>query len=151
MTIKRTTFFKKIMTQEEKQLLFKDLCGRLPYGIKGEIYLIDNELEKMIGKEHPNPTELHPFNLNLPDEESPFIIKPYLRPMSSMTDKERKAFDNFCVIDEFAWEGNIEIGYKNQANIMSKGIEWLLEHHFDFRGLIEKGLALEAPNDMYKN
>ena len=120
------------MTQEEKQLLFKDLCGRLPYGIKGEIYLIDNELEKMIGKEHPNPTELHPFNLNLPDEESPFIIKPYLRPMWSMTEEE----DN-------------ELNYARMGNY-GEDVDWLNAHHFDYRGLIEKGLALEAPEGMYE-
>jgi hypothetical protein len=122
------------MTKEEKQLLFKDLCGRLPYGIKGEIYLIDNELEKSIGKAHPNPTELHPFNLNLPDEETPFIIKPYLRPMSSMTEEETDEYDRLVMC--------------NASWIVD---DWLLAHHFDFRKLIQKGLALEAPEGMYKN
>lgn len=122
------------MTQEEKQLLFKDLCGRLPYGINGEIYLIDDELEKMIGKAHPNPTELHPFNLNLPNEESPFIIKPYLRPMSSMTEEEMYEYDRLVMCNA-SWVVD----------------DWLHKNHFDYRGLIERGLALEAPNDMYKN
>ena len=144
------------MTQEEKQLLFKDLCGRLPYGIKGEIYLIDNELEKMIGKEHPNPTELHPFNLNLPNEESPFIIKPYLRPMSSMTEEEREEWaDKFnfamdelsSILDEKEAEDAAPYMF---AKSHFTSIDWLLAHHFDYRGLIEKGLALEAPEDMYK-
>ena len=121
------------MTQEEKQLLFKDLCARLPYGIKGEIYLIDNELEKMIGKEHPNPTELHPFNLNLPNEESPFIIKPYLRPMSSMTEEEKDEYDRLVMCNA-SWVVD----------------DWLNKNHFDYRRLIPMGLALAAPEDMYK-
>lgn len=128
------------MTQEEKQLLFKDLCGRLPYGINGEIYLIDDELEKMIGKAHPNPTELHPFNLNLPNEESPFIIKPYLRPMSSMTEEEKSSFHNYKY---WILKGDVEHCTINM-------LDWLNSHYFDYRGLIEKGLALEAPEGMYK-
>lgn len=70
--------------------------------------------------------------------------------MSSMTEEEKKVFDDFCVVDMFVWNGNIEKGYPNQAIIMSNGIDWLLEHHIDFRDLIKKGLALEAPKCMYK-
>lgn len=69
--------------------------------------------------------------------------------MSSMTKEEKKEFDDFCVIDEFAWKGNSEIGYKNQAIIMSDAINWLNARHFDYRGLIERGLALKAPEGMY--
>lgn len=29
-------------------------------------------------------------------------------------------------------------------------IDWLLAHHFDYRGLIPMGLALEATEGMYK-
>lgn len=67
-----------------------------------------------------------------------------------MTEKEKVKFGKYCVIDILAWEGDTEIGFKNQADIMADGIDWLLARHFDFRGLIEKGLALEAPEDMYK-
>lgn len=76
-------------------------------------------------------------------------IKPYLRPMSSMTEEEKKEFDNFCVIDEFVWEGKTEIGYKNQAIIMSVAINWLLKKHFDFMDLIPKGLAIEVTEENY--
>lgn len=129
------------MKQEEKQLLLKDLCARLPYKCK---YKASKEIT-------------HWYKLTLNTETIDKIIddyydeiKPYLRPMSSMTEEEKKAFDKFVCIDEFAWNGDTEKGYPNQASIMSDGIDWLLEHHFDFRGLIEKGLALEAPEDMYK-
>lgn len=79
-----------------------------------------------------------------------WIVKPYLRPMSSMTEEEMTVFDDFCVVDEFVWKGNLEKGFPNQAIIMSDGIEYLLSRHLDFRGLIPMGLALEAPKNMYK-
>ena len=149
------------MTQEEKQLLLKDLCDRIPYGVichydcvipiegrefhkanckdvlKGIIPTSDGHIGFMVGFDRVNALEGD--------------IKPYLRPLLSMTEEEKREFDDFCVIDEFAWEGNSEIGYKNQAIIMSDAIDWLNKHHFDYRGLIEKGLAFEAPDGMYKN
>lgn len=121
-----------------KELLLKDLCSRLPYVVK--VHIIGAN-----GAEIDD--ELTTSTISHLDR---WIVKPYLRPMSSMTEEEKKEFDDFCVIDVFVWEGNVEIGYKNQASIMSDGIDWLLEHHFDYRGLIEKGLALEAPKGVYK-
>jgi len=139
------------MTTENKQLLLKDLCARLPY----RVIAYASEINK-----NGIITDVNvPYNMvNLTvDNESGkyelvplFDIKPYLRPMSSMTEEEKKVFDDFVCIDEFAWNGNAEKGYPNQAAIMSDGIDWLLEHHFDFRGLIKKELALEAPEGMYK-
>lgn len=139
------------MTTEEKQLLLKDLSARLPYGVevqyKGNRYDL-TEMHKdgrtYLGSYNSIYGDWH---CSLEFEDYP---KPYLRPMSSMTEKEKKAFDKFVCIDEFAWNGDTEKGYPNQAIIMSDGIDWLLSHHFDYRDLIEKGLALKAPEDMYK-
>ena len=114
------------MTQEEKELLLRDISARLRYGVKFK------------SEQDVNPLEIH----YIKDEEVytrqfknlPYwieSIKPYLRPLSSMT-KEEKAY--YFAIDEEP----------------VKCIDWLNEHHFDYRGLIEKGLALEAPEDMYK-
>ena len=148
------------MTQEEKELLLKDLCARLPYGVKIVTGGIGKTLESITIK--PDYIEIvvkgayaysHFIHKDIGEWDNNDDLsrcKPYLRPMSSMTEEERKEFDDFCVIDEFAWEGNFEIGYKNQAIIMSDAIDWLLKKHFDYRGLIPKGLALEAPVDMYK-
>ncbi len=144
------------MSQEEKQILLKDLSARLPYGVKVRISSEGN------GHLHQNTNTLDIDNLHLYMLDGGYYMRgniykipcfqlfPYLRPMSDMTEKEKKEFDDFCVIDEAAWKGNTEVGYKNQAIIMSSGIDWLLAHYFDFRGLIEKGLALEAPDGMYK-
>lgn len=126
------------MTQKEKQLLLQDLCARLPYGVKVDVnfYYATKELSYDL---------LQDF---ITDEKS---IRPYLRPMSSMTEEEQKIFDDFCVIDEEAWKGNGVVGFINQSKIFEKAINFLNLHYFDYRGLIERGLALEAPEGMYKN
>lgn len=137
------------MTTEEKQLLLKDLSARVPYGVVAQVIYKDGEGwktedRKVLGVYTDGQVYANCVYTNIEN------TKPYLRPMSSMTEEEKKEFDDFCVIDVFVWEGNVEIGYKNQANIMSGGIDWLLKHHFDFRGLIPMGLALEALDWMYK-
>lgn len=111
--------------QEDKQLLLKDLCARLPYNVicklsvKGEDVSITEKLG-LGGLEH--------FMCGTMD------VKPYLRPTSSMTDKERKEYKETC--------------FSGIIHTLAT-FEWFHEHHFDYRGLIEKGLALEAPEGMY--
>ena len=107
------------MEENLKQLLLKDLCARLPYKVNIQVKdwaVLDAELE--IG--HIN--RLQNDNLEL---------KPYLRPMSSMTEEE-----------------NSELG---ELITIYDDVDWMLAHHFDVHNLIEKGLALEAPEGMYKN
>lgn len=120
------------MEKSLKQLLLKDLCSRLPYGVK--VHIIDET-----GTEIDD--ELTPSTISHLDR---WIVKPYLRPMSSMTEEEENEFDGFCVVNEFVWKGNLEKGYPNQATIMSDGIDWLLEHHIDVRNLIGRGLAIDC-------
>jgi len=67
---------------------------------------------------------------------------PYLRPMSSMTEEEKKIYSNFFISKEI---DNFDFDIPNYDTI-----DWLNAHHFDYRGLIEKGLALEAPEGMYE-
>jgi hypothetical protein len=125
------------MEQEDKKLLLKYLCMALPYKVKVCLY----EKETCI------LTGVDGYEVYLDVNSDSFrieSIKPFLRPMSSMTEEEKEEFDGFCVIDEFAWKGNSEIGYKNQAIIMSDAIEWLLKKHFDIFDLIPKGLAIKV-------
>jgi hypothetical protein len=125
------------MEQEDKKLLLKYLCMALPYKVKVCLY----EKETCI------LTGVDGYEVYLDVDSDSFSIesiKPFLRPMSSMTEEEKEEFDGFCVIDEFAWKGNSEIGYKNQAIIMSDAIEWLLKKHFDIFDLIPKGLAIKV-------
>lgn len=133
------------MKQEDKELLLRYLSMALPYKIK--VCLYEKETCILLG--------IDGYEVYLDVDSDSFrmeSIKPYLRPMSSMTYEEKMEFDNFCVIDELVWKGNSDIGYKNQAIIMSNAIIWLLKKHFDFMDLIAKGLALEASeeNNPYK-
>lgn len=133
------------MKQEDKELLLRYLSMALPYKIK--VCLYEKETCILLG--------IDGYEVYLDVDSDSFrieSIKPYLHPMSSMTDEEKMEFDNFCVIDELVWKGNSDIGYKNQATIMSNAIIWLLKKHFDFMDLIAKGLALEASeeNNPYK-
>lgn len=126
------------MTQEHKELLLKDLCARLPYGIKflreSWNYEWDQELSVIevledIDKDgYINNTKVY----NVED------IKPYLFPLSSMTDEQ---YDQLY-IDSRVKEDSIDI-IDALANDMD-AIDWLNKNHFDYRGLIEKGLAIDA-------
>ena len=117
------------MTQEERKLLIKDLCARLPYGVKfqGEdsnVYTLD---------------AANYFALQVED----MVFKPYLRPMSSMTEEEKIELKPIT-------KGAIQtICLEDVVVTTDKGFDYLIAHHFDYRGLIPMGLALEAPEGMY--
>lgn len=150
------------MTQEEKELLLKDLSARLPYGVKYKTYLGDVFILKDITLSRTTTKYYIDDNAFGLDQ-----IKPYLRPMSSMTDEERKEFSKFLVkrYCEEDWEGHIstsycieidnvytddEDGIKYPSAFQMDAIDWLNAHHFDYRGLIPMSLALEAKEGMYK-
>ncbi len=134
------------MTQEEKQLLLKDLCAGLPYGVichteKGDGYLCSIN-QTIFGTEYGiniNPLKRDYFNDSETEEQ---VIKPYLHPMSSMIEEEKELMKG-SVICFNELEGNSTL-------FDEVGLDWLNAHHFDYRGLIEKGLAIEAPEGMYK-
>lgn len=121
------------MTQEDKDLLFKVLCARLPYGVKIYTAILPEK-----------PVRLNSSHLNLIGD---IKILPYLRPMSSMTRKE-KAYWNYH--RRMVGDGICSLGYDNPTFCIFECFEWLNSHHFDYGGLIVKGLALEAPEGMYK-
>ncbi len=115
--------------EEDKKLLLKDLCSRLPYRVKVEhllhapnnpsdLFAIDVD-KNLLYCDHKGREEWYKID----------FIKPYLRPMSSMTEEE-------------------EITFLNKEN--HEIYDWLNAHHFDYRWLIEKSLALEAPEGIYK-
>ena len=143
------------MTQEEKLLLTKDLCGRLPYGVKCYVP-VENCTMELTGKRlnyfcfhkdvwgidysHEFEVVLDPLN----DTHNGYVIKPYLRPMSSMTEEERKEYN------EYLFHG-ASIGLMSNTETACELIDWLNKKMFDYRGLIPMHLALEAPEGMYKN
>jgi hypothetical protein len=126
------------MVQEEKQLLLKDLCMRIPY--RTFVCLNPGAYNK---PETCILTGVHGEQVHLNVDSDPFRIdhiKPYLRPMSSMTEEEK---------EEYRTECTKVLLMRYRVNSHYPVTDWLNAHHFDYRGLIEKGLALEAPDGMY--
>ena len=133
------------MTQEDKQLSLKPICGYLPYGL---IYH-RNDGANIKLEEIDVVRRLFNYT-DCPEERD---IKPYLRPMSSMTEEERKELSKilnyeFYIDDDFALAAEDD-RHRIRLDLLEGCIDWLLAHHFDYRGLIEKELALEAPEGMY--
>jgi hypothetical protein len=158
------------MTQEDKNILLKDLCARLPYGViiaykegKNDYHCwtlrtlnapgisksdtapdSDGEIEYTEQAGIGMRTGIRPLRLEK--------MLPYLRPMSSMTEEERR-----YLLEELGFDEDLENGELNDfgsyvyrsVNVLLL-FDWLNAHHFDYRGLIPMGLALEAPEEMYK-
>ena len=166
---KKSTFQKIIFKKKDgKDLLLKDICARLSYGVKATttsngwngIYAITGCIGDRIYLDCP-------IYEDGDDEWLAEMVKPYLRPLSSMTEEEKhnilRAWNikasfvgsrcDAIVSDNTWWGGKDKsepLGFDSiPFKYMSAVIEWLNEHHFDYRGLIEKGLALEAPEGMY--
>ena len=122
------------MTQEDKELLLKDLCARLPYGIICEIYNDTCTIkEKLLfgGISH--------------FADDTICVRPYLRSMSSMTEEEKCELYNSCDI--------ISLDFERRTTDMvtifnsTKVVDYFNANHFDYRGLISKGLAIEVTED----
>lgn len=128
------------MTQEEKNLLLQDLCGRLPYGVKVN-HLLDTKPSDLFAIDTYRST-LYCFRNGREEWYKVEFIKPYLRPMSSMTEEERKKYnDLYYQVPIQRSDGN---AYRDTKMVEALHIDWLNEKMFDFRGLIKKGLAIEV-------
>lgn len=119
------------MTKEDKELLFIDLCARLPYGVKVKVIEYDdfNDVEV-----------LDCYYLNRVHNKF-YSIKPYLFPMSSMKDEQEKELLGIGRSLQF-WDLINEISDLDCVEL----IDWLNKNHFDYRGLIPKNLAIDATN-----
>jgi hypothetical protein len=138
------------MTQEEKiNSVLMDICGRLPYGV----------ITRNCKNNFDVPANLLPDVIGIKMLIAEYDLKPYLRPMSSMTEEEKEELKDICTM----YNGNpdstyeffgIEIfnisryGTEFESNYMA--LDWLNKKGFDYRGLIPMGLALETTEDMYK-
>ena len=132
------------MTAEEKTSLLNDLCGRLLTTTFVEI--TDNQ----------GNTTIVPLTFQhiLDFKQSLISIKPYYRPISSMTDAEKKHLHRLLDLsaDDIVTDiktDNCGIDNGKYHFYYTYEIDWLNEQHFDYRYLIDKGLALEAPEQMY--
>ena len=133
------------MTQEDKELLLKDLCARLSYGVKASYYGAEEEREtwdEIEGITLDGCVDIGQYSL--PIER----IKPYLFPLSSMTDKDLIKFLQIKGMNLNSAE--LKTFRRGTTAIVStlpsysRHFDWLNAHHFDYRGLIEKGLAIDA-------
>ena len=119
------------MTQEDKELLLKDLCARLPYSVKineniqGDLTLIGLTMERVF-----TTCETEGCHNDFPIE----CIKPYLFPLSSMTDEQEEEYNDLNCY---------ELGCFPHTE---EALDYLIKNHFDYRGLIEKELAIDATN-----
>lgn len=121
------------MTQEEEQLLLKDLCARLFYGVKVATTVPAVKFGVVSGISTKGKITVEAKNAHIVFECTQ--VKPYLRSLSSMTEEEKIEYEKA----RFDWYDDL-ITY-----------DWLNAHHFDYRGLIDKDLALKAPKEMYLN
>jgi hypothetical protein len=116
-----------IMTQEDKdkELLFKDLCARLPYGVKIEV--VEDDYFSSV-------EDLDCYYLDRVNNKF-YKIKPYLFPLSSMTERQKKEYYLICSALK------LDIAENESAASL---VDWYHKNHFDWRGLIPKDLAIDA-------
>jgi len=163
------------MAMEEKQLLLKDLCARLPYGVKYCRYSWNYEWDQ----EMPVVEILEDIDkdgyINYRKVYKVEDIKPYLRPMESMTEEDLISYANYDFANDDTYkivdyrcppgrgfinlycssirhpEERPVIFQRTRTSPLEnwRGIDWLNEHHFDYRNLIKMGLAIKAPDGMY--
>lgn len=125
------------MTQEDKEVLLKDLCARLDTNLVCSIYRTDDQ-----GVGYRNEILYGYCNIEGWDEfyfgedcgiSMDYVskIKPYLFPLSSMTEEQKSQYNFYLTRIVFAYDASLLI-------------DWLNKNHFDYRGLIKKGLAIDA-------
>jgi hypothetical protein len=130
------------MTQEDKELLLRDLCTRLPYGVMCDI-----------GLDHPVQLQrifvdrLDGILLDFYEDSNDYQVylsecKPYLIPLSSMNEEQEIIYGDLCYAIIRSLAQNVQAG-------LNELTDWLNKNHFDYQGLIEKGLAIKAPEGMY--
>ena len=139
------------MKIEDQDLLLKDLCGRLPYGVKC-VAISDG----YIGCISSIESQYGVVTFDDGRQEEICDIKPYLFPISSMTKEQKREYHqstskDIDMLQDVIVERINGINNTNKHAIAYNGIDWLNAHHFDYRGLIEKGLAIDATGlNIYK-
>lgn len=126
------------MYKQDYDLVIKDLLPRLFYGIKASIPLANGD-DRVYVVSFDDVKDFANGNIT---------IIPYLRPMEDMTKEE---YQEYIKLAHYTGAGvlTIEHGEKSVWVLSLEKIDWLNAHHFDYRGLIEKGLAFKATKDMY--
>ena len=135
------------MTKEDKDLLLKDLCGRLPYGVKCAYFNTKDEIK--VGELLTvwcKEKRVFIDKLSIDYDGGDYVgVIPYLFPLSSMSEEQKQYLKNrFC----YDWDGEPYELWKYQIEIgdADELIDWFHKNHFDYRGLIPMGLAIDATN-----
>ena len=130
------------MTQKDKELLLRDLCARLPYGVKVQTAYPDAKI--LEGIQFPDYIGISDGYYSLDVME----CKPYLFPLSSMTEEQKMEIKSLCdgteIFDDGSWMRYISILGNFNFEINLAVVNWLNANNFDYRGLIPKGLAIDA-------
>ena len=151
----------KSIEELDKKLLSQYICSSLPYGL---VVTWSNEevceewftLESITSEKYGINKEYTQWKAGGLDIGE---LIPYLRPLSSMTEEELNELLSLPVtVNFYLFEGKLSFSVNHegweQVEIPVEEVaiitNWLISYHFDYRGFIEKGLALEAPGDMYK-
>ena len=139
------------MVQKDKELLLKDLCARLPYGVKiktrtGEPYILKGLFDTEYGGLTCVLMPKHPCGFASPKTTNYALdeCKPYLFPLSSMTEEQKREY--------YSLKHEVPVCHYEYGDVVEEfelydspeSFEYLIENHFDYRGLIPKGLALDA-------
>lgn len=131
------------MKQNKKDLLLKDLCARLPYGVKCQVQEDEYTYIGTLCRIEVDNKNCHLLDFvesisGLDCQVYLTDVKLYLFPLSSMTEEQKIIYGDLCntVIHSLAWD--------KQA--LNELVNWLDKNNFDHRGLIPKGLAIDATN-----
>ena len=135
------------MNKEDRELVLRDLSARLPYGVRVKVRTKDGLIEEGVLDLAHNYGDvfLDAFYLNKIAD-----IKPYLRPMSDMTDEERKEY--YETMDKYThrlYPDSADFSEHTEYSWKTETFDFLNANHLDYRGLIGKGLALRASEGMY--
>ena len=122
------------MTQEDKELLLKDLCLRLPYGVRYRHFTWNDEFGEIYIAARIYSINTDGYVKNCYDDETVYIdnVRPYLFPLFSMTEEQEKEYNDLNCY---------ELGCFPHTE---DALDYLIKNHFDFRCLISKGLAIDA-------
>ena len=138
------------MTQEQKELLLKDLCGRLPYGVKVQKYSYEGveTIETLYEIDADGCISTLECETLVP------ISKPYLFPLSTMTEEQYK---EWCDLEANPLDEILTRNANGEkmstlehhlliAKSLTDSVNYCYKNHFDIYGLIPMGLAIDATN-----
>ena len=144
------------MTKEDKELLLKDLCGRLPYGVKCKVSYNSGVINDADATLYGIDKDGFLMFDEIGGDHREFLCKPYLFPLSSMTEKQKAELENLgWNFDNFEIHNVSEClgAYREYVAHLDcfELIDWLNKNHFDYRSLIPKGLAIDTTGlNIYK-